>query len=733
MMSRLVKNETPYFLWTIKRDAIDYHSLSCDQMLNHYGKTMSFTTKIGLCVNMRTLPWFVQANPDSFFPRCYSLCTEGEKQAFLDDFRRTVASSILKWVVSHQQDDRSKSRSQKEDAMPGHLGNQKDPQGTDGKLQDLPEWLLDVACRVCQAYLGQLEHEDIDVDEHDTKDLSEAEWEDLMQQYYALVQGNAFISSSGNYFSQCQDLLNQIAAVNPQTEIDGLRNIWIVKPGAKSRGRDIVCMDRVEDILELVATERPPSRDNRWVVQKYIETPMLIYDTKFDIRQWFLVTDWNPLTIWFYKESYLRFSTQRFSLDSLDSAIHLCNNSIQKHLKNDVGRSPLLPACNMWSSAQFREHLQRQGLGTVWGSLIYPSMKRAIANTMKVAQSHVEPRRNSFELYGADFILGSDFRPWLIEINSSPTMHPSTPVTAELCTRVQEDTIKVVVDRRLDRNCDTGNFELLWRQPAVELPPFSGSDLCVEGISVKRAKKLVVPTPTLSLAAPLSDVYKLKSRYSAARRDPVGRLLRAALQPSGTGQDTKVPVLPRTASPWRPELPAYYSHHANVTALKGTLTRSQATRHVAPNLTGRHRLVPMSQDRKTLPPASVSFPWDSDGQFTDPSDLRGVLRRTGVPTVLPHQEDPSSISPSAWTLAHLVPFPGLFIAQFAVSCAALQALSLLLCCSPAGHLLSAPRDPVTGRRMPQRAQVALLSVKSMNKVVALLPDAYPQRFAVFSL
>lgn len=153
--------------------------------------------------------------------------------------------------------------------------------------------------------------------------------------------------------------------------------------------------------------------------------------------------------------------------DIAHSAIHLCNNSIQRRLKNDKERSPLLPCHNMWTSTRFQEYLQKRGRGGTWGSIIYPSMKRAVTNAMRVAQDHVEARKNSFELYGADFILGRDFKPWLIEINSSPTMHPSTPVTAQLCAQVQEDTIKVVVDRKLDRNCDIGNFELLWRQVRI--------------------------------------------------------------------------------------------------------------------------------------------------------------------------------------------------------------------------------------------------------------------------
>ncbi|CAI9165725.1 unnamed protein product [Rangifer tarandus platyrhynchus] len=625
VMSRLVKNETPYFLWTIKRDIVDYHSLSCDQVLNHYGKTASFTTKIGLCVSMRSLPWYVQANPDTFFPRCYSLCTEGEKQEFLDDFRRTVASSILKWVVS-QQSSRSKPRSRRDEARESAASRRKVPEGAGSRLTGLSGQLVDVACKVCKAYLGQLGHEDIDLTEDAARALTEDEWSDLTQQYYALIHGEAFIPSSRNHFSQCQALLNKITSVNPQTEIDGFRNIWIIKPAAKSRGRDIVCMNHVEEILELVAADQLPAKDNKWVVQKYIETPLLIYDTKFDIRQWFLVTDWNPLTIWFYKESYLRFSTQRFSLDKLDSAIHLCNNSIQKHLKNDKDRSPLLPCHNMWTSTRFQEYLQKRGRGAVWNSVIYPSMKRAITNTMKVAQDHVEPRKNSFELYGADFILGRDFRPWLIEINSSPTMHASTPVTAQLCAQVQEDTIKVVVDRKADRNCDIGNFELLWRQPAVELPTFQGSDLLVEGVGMRKARKQMPVIASFDSVPPLSDIHLLKQRCPSAMLDLDRGPPLMALH-----QDLKLigeKVLPCTLpvhlhrlverstkaksghreSGRKIELPSCTSQHPDNKAPRPALAKAESDRHSDPNSLHVHPLPSVLPSVKTAEGAPFQPP-----------------------------------------------------------------------------------------------------------------------------
>ncbi|XP_008047144.1 protein monoglycylase TTLL8 [Carlito syrichta] len=616
VMSRLVKNETPYFLWTIKRDVIDYHSLTGDQMLNHYGKTASFTTKVrrgpgwrqaGASQRQRKLTsWVPQDSGSEARARVSPAAPQGT-HVLVRDFRLTVAASILKWVVGRQNRSRSKPRSSRAEAGDRDPGSGKDPEDAEAELRGLPGQLVDTACRVCQAYLGRLEHEDIDMGEDAEGDLTEAEWSDLTQQYYTLVHGDAFISNSKSYFQQCQALLSKISAVNPQTEIDGLHNIWIVKPAAKSRGRDIVCMNHVEDILGLAAADHAPPGD-KWVVQKYIETPLLICDTKFDIRQWFLVTDWNPLTVWFYKDSYLRFSTQRFSLDNLDGAVHLCNHSIQRGLRHDQDRSPLLPGHNMWTSTRFCQYLQTRGCGAAWGRLVYPAMKRAVAHAMRVAQDHVEPRKNSFELFGADFVLGRDLRPWLIEINSGPTMRPSTPVTAQLCAQVQEDTLKVVLDRKLDHACDVGNFELLWRQPTVDPPPFSGPNLGVQGTGVGKARQPTPPVCSPSTPAPLSDTWPRPARCPRVLLDPILGPPQCTLQRDPRRKEaqerpsTLRVTLPRPApgrgasSPTHAQLsgemalPACHCQNMDKAAPGASSTHAQSAKCLDPSLLHRHAL-----------------------------------------------------------------------------------------------------------------------------------------------
>jgi tubulin monoglycylase TTLL3/8 len=52
-------------------------------VVNHYCRAGSFTTKVGLCVNLRNVAWFDNANSLTFFPRCYKLSMDDEKSAFI--------------------------------------------------------------------------------------------------------------------------------------------------------------------------------------------------------------------------------------------------------------------------------------------------------------------------------------------------------------------------------------------------------------------------------------------------------------------------------------------------------------------------------------------------------------------------------------------------------------------------------------------------------------------------
>ncbi|KAJ8867628.1 hypothetical protein PR048_031431 [Dryococelus australis] len=86
------------------------------------------------------------------------------------------------------------------------------------------------------------------------------------------------------------------------------------------------------------------------------ERPLLIYDTKFDIRQWFLVTCAHPMTIWMYRESYLRFCSQCFDILNFHESVHISNNAVQSKYKNGM-RDPKLPDENMWDCYTFQTYL----------------------------------------------------------------------------------------------------------------------------------------------------------------------------------------------------------------------------------------------------------------------------------------------------------------------------------------------------------------------------------------
>lgn len=78
----------------------------------------------------------------------------------------------------------------------------------------------------------------------------------------------------------------------------------------------------------------------------------------------------------------------------------------------------------------------------------------------------MDNRKSSFEFFGYDYMVDTDFRVWLIEVNSSPSMDQGTPTTEYLVQKVLADLPKVVLDYPNSRNqkkCDTGGFTCICR------------------------------------------------------------------------------------------------------------------------------------------------------------------------------------------------------------------------------------------------------------------------------
>ena len=55
-------------------------------------------------------------------------------------------------------------------------------------------------------------------------------------------------------------------------------------------------------------------------------------------------------------------------------------------------------------------------------------------------------RQHSFEIFGYDFMIDEDMKPWLIEVNTNPCLELSSPYLARIIPAMIENTIKIAID-----------------------------------------------------------------------------------------------------------------------------------------------------------------------------------------------------------------------------------------------------------------------------------------------
>jgi hypothetical protein len=77
-----------------------------------------------------------------------------------------------------------------------------------------------------------------------------------------------------------------------------------------------------------------------------------------------------------------------------------------------------------------------------WDESIFPKIKKNLLAVILASLEDTDLCANNFELNGADFLMGFDLEPILLEINANPDLTFTTSTTKHICPRVMEDLLK---------------------------------------------------------------------------------------------------------------------------------------------------------------------------------------------------------------------------------------------------------------------------------------------------
>eukprot|EP00943_MAST-04B_sp_MAST-4B-sp1_P000747 g747.t1 len=282
---------------------------------------------------------------------------------------------------------------------------------------------------------------------------------------------------------------------------------WIVKPASMTnRGYGIKVVASVDEVMKIVnGTATSTDNSNKtamneeqqnnngvddendtkilkktsrkeWIVQKYMENPLLYNQRKFDIRCFILVTGGDfsvncekpkqHLKCYLYTEGYLRTSSVKFSLDEKklkNTLMHLTNDGIQNKDSKNYGKHE---QGNKVSYEQFQKYLSnlypnKPEYASAMEKRILPQIKNLIIETMEAVQDKIAGKTSTcFELYGYDFMVDSDLKVWLIEVNSNPCLEDwSCPLLGKMISNMLSCMMKIAVDKPLQREQHTHDFE----------------------------------------------------------------------------------------------------------------------------------------------------------------------------------------------------------------------------------------------------------------------------------
>lgn len=248
--------------------------------------------------------------------------------------------------------------------------------------------------------------------------------------------------------------------------------LFIIKPPASARGNGIRVINDIKQIPPEAllqsqddrnllqngdkTIQQQPLKKSTMIVQQYIHNPCLLENgQKFDLRVYVLLTSVDPLRIYVYDEGLVRFASSKYTCQEdgiIDQYMHLTNYFINKNnqeyqINNDCES---LQGCK-WTLKRFwrylKDHYVHIDAQLLWDNIIDIIIKTIICcegPMTRLSRLNCKNDYTSYELFGFDIILDENFKPWILEVNITPSLKTESDLDTSVKYGVIRDMFNLV-------------------------------------------------------------------------------------------------------------------------------------------------------------------------------------------------------------------------------------------------------------------------------------------------
>jgi hypothetical protein len=248
---------------------------------------------------------------------------------------------------------------------------------------------------------------------------------------------------------------------------------YILKPPLAARGEGIRLFTKLEDATRdsVYVQEKIP------LAQRYIPNPLLFHGKyKMSFRFYVALTSVDPLRIYVYQDGLVRICSTEYRTDEAsfsDLLVHLTNYDLHvsnedqfvNAMRNEETECRLDGLRADWQEVKAMLSRQGKDVDRMWRDiqdLVVKSFISAEKPLQRAVKAHIKTRGTAYEVTGFDVLLDEDLKPWLLEVNHTPSLCPHTDLENDIKRHMLRDLYQLVDIERKHLASTVSRHEKVW-------------------------------------------------------------------------------------------------------------------------------------------------------------------------------------------------------------------------------------------------------------------------------